>query len=466
MQIGCIDNFISDFDDVNNDSFILGEEAATYMATQPAESGQKICQIGTGYGKSKKVKGGETKQNKFEKFKQNIVKTEEKQQKWEETVKKQLEREIQKPRENARYCVHQPPQINKKGVEVSNNFGGKVRENVNSVVENVLDKVKSAAKIEWLTENEFRLIKGWQTNDREQPATAPGWELREGEFPQLNSLSEHTSGEKNRHSIKTKFAITGKPHRGKGRSALRAAMAKQAAVLMMVAVLATSQAEPATVPTPSVTSVGPTITAFSVGPTITAFDCQHPTQMKTESAVERGQLDQRRWSPLRRHAWEPPVVTFQCTPVNVRLRVATTGHEDMSVNQRPEGEQQLVDVHRRRLKSHAAVTPCRRLWPRSVNGDHRWWQLPEPPPAEAPTVAARGEAAQGTLYTAKQFEGWRRPVTVPKERETVPSAPAARLRGRSNDRAAGMATGPTQGSGEVAANAPPAITADPKQQTE
>merc|ERR1712015_307183 len=247
---------------------------------------KKMSQIGTGDRRSKTTKGGETKKDKFEKFKQNVVKTEEKQQKWKEIVEKQLEREMQKPRENARYCVQQPPQINKKGVEVSNNFGGKVRESVNSVVKNVLDKVKSATKVEWLTENEFRLIKGWQTNEIEQPATAPGWELREGEFPHLNSLSEHTSGEKNRHSIKTKFAITGKPHRGNGRGALRAAMARQAAVLMMVAVLATSQAEPAMVPAPS----GP-----SVGPTITAFDGQHPTQMKTESAVERGQLDQRRW---------------------------------------------------------------------------------------------------------------------------------------------------------------------------
>ena len=243
------------------------------------------------------------------------MKTEEKQQKWKETVEKQLEKEMQKPRENARYCVHQPPQINKKGVEVSNNFGGKVRENVNSMVENVLDKVKSAAKIEWLTENEFRLIKGWQTNDREQSTTAPGWELREGEFPQLNSLSEHTNGERNRHSIKTKFPIAGKPHRGKGSGTLRAAMAKQAAVLMMVAVLATSQAGPATMPTPSVTSVRPTITPFSVRPTVTAFDCQYPTQVKMESAVERRQPDQRRWSPLRRHAWEPPVGMVQRTPV-------------------------------------------------------------------------------------------------------------------------------------------------------
>ena len=57
-------------------------------------------------------------------------------------------------------------------------------------------------------------------------------------------------------------------------------------------------------------------------------------------------------------------------------------------------------------------------------------------------------------------------VTFPEERETVPSAPAAGLRGRSNDRAAGMATGPTQVSGEVAANAPPAITAEtPKSET-
>ena len=164
------------------------------MAPQPAESRRKISQIGTGDRRSKKNRGEETKRQKFEKFK--VMKTEEKQQKWNEMVEKQLEREIQHPRENVCYCVQQPPQINKKGVEVSNNFGGKVRESVNSVVKNVLDKVKSGAKVEWLTENEFKLIKGWQTNKIEQPGTAPGWELREGEFPHLNSLSEHTSGEK------------------------------------------------------------------------------------------------------------------------------------------------------------------------------------------------------------------------------------------------------------------------------
>ena len=158
-----------------------------------------------------------------------------------------------------------------------------MRESVNSVVKNVLDKVKSATKVEWLTENEFKLIKGWQTNEIEQPATAPGWELREGEFPHLNSLSEHTSGEKNRHSIKTKFAITGKPHRGKGRSALRAAMAKQAAVLMMVAVLATSQAEPATAPTPD-SSAAPNQAPTSAAPR-RAPNAAAPTPSSSTSAT-------------------------------------------------------------------------------------------------------------------------------------------------------------------------------------
>jgi len=214
-------------------------------------------------------------------------------------------------------------------------------------------------------------------------------------------------------------------------------------------------------------------------------------------------------------------VTFQCTPVNVRLRVATTCYEDIPVYQRHEGEQLFVDVHSRRLKSSSAVTPCSQLWPMLVNGDHQWWQLPELHPAEAPAVAARGEAAQDTLYTAEQLEGWRRAVTFPDERETVPSVLAAGLCRRStgcpwmehvdssfslsrlekqveggmwhlllpeplnsltnhlqsivivimgcvmlrwgcraNGQAAGMATGPTQVSVEVAASPPPAATAD------
>ena len=214
-------------------------------------------------------------------------------------------------------------------------------------------------------------------------------------------------------------------------------------------------------------------------------------------------------------------MTFQCTPVSVRLRVATTCYEDIPVYQRHEGEQLFVDVHSRRLKSSSAVTPCSQLWPMVVNGDRRWWQLPELHPVEAPAAAARGEATQDTLYTAEQLEGWRRAVTFPDERETVPSVLAAGLCRRStgcpwmehvdssfslsrlekqveggmwhlllpeplnsltnhlqsivivimgcvmlrwgcraNGQAAGMATGPTQVSVEVAASPLPAATAD------
>ena len=51
-------------------------------------------------------------------------------------------------------------------------------------------------------------------------------------------------------------------------------------------------------------------------------------------------------------------VTFECTPVDVRLRVSTTCYEDIPVYQRHEGEQLFVDVHSRRLKTSSAVTPC------------------------------------------------------------------------------------------------------------
>ena len=120
-------------------------------------------------------------------------------------------------------------------------------------------------------------------------------------------------------------------------------------------------------------------------------------------------------------------VTLWCTPVNVRLRVATTCYEDIPVYQRHEGEQLFVDVHSRRLKSSSAVTPCSQLWPMLVNEEHQWWQLPELQPAEAPAAAARGEEIQDVLYTAEQLEGWRRAVTFPDERETVPSVLAAGL---------------------------------------
>ena len=87
----------------------------------------------------------------------------------------------------------------------------------------------------------------------------------------------------------------------------------------------------------------------------------------------------------------------------------------------------FVDVHSRRLKSSSAVTPCSQLWPMLVNEERQWWQLPELQPAEAPAAAARGEEIRDVLYTAEQLEGWRRAVTFPDERETVPSVLAAGL---------------------------------------
>ena len=81
VQIGCIDDVMDYSNDVNNDSFILGEEAATWVAMQPAESRQKISQIGTGDRRSKEMRGEETKRKKFENFKQKVMKAEEKQKK-------------------------------------------------------------------------------------------------------------------------------------------------------------------------------------------------------------------------------------------------------------------------------------------------------------------------------------------------------------------------------------------------
>ena len=77
MQIGCINEFFDYSNDANNDSIILGEEAANCVATQPAESRQKISQMGTGDRRSKKTRGEETNRGKFEKFKQKVMKTEE-----------------------------------------------------------------------------------------------------------------------------------------------------------------------------------------------------------------------------------------------------------------------------------------------------------------------------------------------------------------------------------------------------
>ena len=126
--------------DVNNDSFILGDKAANFLQEQPQTTAnvQKISRTVTGERSIKQNRGEAKKQKKFEKFKEKVIKKRKMKENGEKQRKNNWKRQ---PRENARYCVQNPPQINKKGVEVSNIFGGRVKESVNCLVKNVLDKV-------------------------------------------------------------------------------------------------------------------------------------------------------------------------------------------------------------------------------------------------------------------------------------------------------------------------------------
>ena len=82
-------------------------------------------------------------------------------QTWEENFKEELEKELTHP------TSHQnPPKINKKGVECSNQFGGRVKGEVVNLMETVLNKMNSTSRVQWLTEDEFQIVKDEQTKEK------------------------------------------------------------------------------------------------------------------------------------------------------------------------------------------------------------------------------------------------------------------------------------------------------------
>ena len=62
-----------------------------------------------------------------------------------------------------------------------------------------------------------------------------------------------------------------------------------------------------------------------------------------------------------------------------------------------------------------------------MQGDQAWWSLPALERVPAVTAEARGDPVSDVLYTAQQLDDWRRAVTFPDEKETVPSVLAAGL---------------------------------------
>ena len=120
-------------------------------------------------------------------------------------------------------------------------------------------------------------------------------------------------------------------------------------------------------------------------------------------------------------------VTFNCTAVAAKLRVTRKCYEDIPVYLRHEDEQLFVEAGSRRLKTTSAAVPCSQLWPTLVQGGQAWWSLPALERVPAVTAEARGDPVSDALYTAQQLDDWRRAVTFPDEKETVPSVLAAGL---------------------------------------
>ena len=61
---------------------------------------------------------------------------------------------------------------------------------MNDLVENVLSRFNSNVKVQWVSENEFKVMKEMQTGkQKNQPKTSktPEWEARGEDFPQLSS---------------------------------------------------------------------------------------------------------------------------------------------------------------------------------------------------------------------------------------------------------------------------------------
>ena len=121
-----------------------------------------------------------------------------------ENFKKEFEKELAHPTQHTTYRMHRTPKINKKGVECSNQFGGRVKGEVVNLMETVLNKMNSTSRVQWLSEDEFKIVKEDQTKEN-GTKNPPNWCLREGDFPQLNCLYEHMDESTNNQWAKKNF---------------------------------------------------------------------------------------------------------------------------------------------------------------------------------------------------------------------------------------------------------------------
>ena len=107
---------------------------------------------------------------------------------WENRVEKEMEKILAHPSPGTTYRVLNPPQLNRKGVECSNHYGGRAKQKFEKMMKNVLNKVNSQSRIQWLSEHEFEVVKGGKP-EREGGAdthlTPPIWSQREVDFPPL-----------------------------------------------------------------------------------------------------------------------------------------------------------------------------------------------------------------------------------------------------------------------------------------
>merc|ERR1712015_148382 len=97
--------------------------------------------------------------------------------------------------------------------------------------------MNSTSRVQWLTEDEFQILKDKQIKD-EGIQNPPDWQLREGDFPQLNCLYEH-AGEKTINNLSKKnlfITETAQQNRRWKKTIL-----KQSIVWTMAIILATSR---------------------------------------------------------------------------------------------------------------------------------------------------------------------------------------------------------------------------------
>ena len=99
-----------------------------------------------------------------------------------------MEKILAHPTPGTTYRVLTPPQTNRKGVECSNHYGGRAKQKFEKMMKNVLNKVNSQSRVQWLNEDEFEVVKGGGQREggTDTHPAPPAWSQREADFPQLS----------------------------------------------------------------------------------------------------------------------------------------------------------------------------------------------------------------------------------------------------------------------------------------